>query len=129
MSNVTQSLSSHCLLSDLQIMMNETCVPVNGTDCGGTTSPVGLAVGLTFLFLALGIAAAVAVYTQRDKLRNMLQPGQGRSQKKEEHTERPQDNSSQYTSMIRAPSETQAPIYENFTGQNAGNRTMADMGR
>ncbi|XP_078144043.1 uncharacterized protein LOC144542173 [Centroberyx gerrardi] len=104
--------------------VNMTC---NNTACEPPGSPAGLAVGLTFFFLLLGMAVGLAVYTQRRKLRNMLQLRRESSQKKEDQTQTPQD-SHQYTSMIRTQSTEQTPIYENL--QTAGhNRTVVDMDR
>lgn len=96
---------------------NNTCVPGNGTNpCPmDPSSPVGLAVGLTFFFLLLVIGAGVIVYKYHSKMRNMLQFEQRRSQKKKDFTETQQGDPHLYTSMIRDQPAGQTPIYENLT--------------
>lgn len=103
------------------IMNNKTtCVHTNATACPPSSSSVGLAVGLTLFFLILAIVVGVIVYKYHSKMRNMLESLQTRSQKKEDYTETPQDDSHHYTSMIREQPAGQTPIYENFnpTGPN-----------
>ncbi|KAK5888801.1 hypothetical protein CesoFtcFv8_014859 [Champsocephalus esox] len=79
----------------------------------------GLAVGLTLFFLLMVIIAGVIVY-KFNKVRDMLQLGKKRRQKKEDFAETPQDDSHQSTSMIHESTE-QNPIYENLTTQTTRN--------
>ncbi|KAK5919320.1 hypothetical protein CgunFtcFv8_023223 [Champsocephalus gunnari] len=79
----------------------------------------GLAVGLTLFFLLMVIIAGVIVY-KFNKVRDMLQLGKKRRQKKEDFAETPQDDSHQYTSRIHESTE-QNPIYENLTTQTTRN--------
>ncbi len=97
------------------MIVNNTCVPGNDTEaCQTAGSAAGLAVGLTFFFLLL-IVAALLVYKYRSEIRNIWLQFEQRSQKKEDYTETPQANSHEYSSMIREQSTGQNPVYENLT--------------
>lgn len=115
LSNVTQSLSVILYLSHLQIMIDNTTCVIGNVTCSTTGSPAGLAVGLTLFFLLLVIVVGVIVYKYHSKMRNTLQFVQSRSQKKQDSTETPQDDSHHYTSMITEQPTGQTPIYENLT--------------
>ncbi|KAI9541945.1 hypothetical protein NQZ68_025079 [Dissostichus eleginoides] len=103
---------------------------MNTTDSNYTlvsnTKVAGLAVGLTLFFLLVVIIAGVIVY-KFNKMRDMLQLGKKRRQKKEDFAETPQDDSHQYTSTIHQStsmidqSAGQNPIYENLTTQTTRN--------
>lgn len=102
------------------------CILVNDTaTCSfkASSSPVGLAVGLTLLFLLLGVSAGLIIYKKRRKLRNMLQLGHGNAQNKDDHTQTPQTDSHQYTCVITTQSEGQTPIYENLSVQVTSRNT------
>lgn len=133
LSDAMQSLSLILWLSSLQIMIvNNTCVPGNGTDaCPGPGSSAGLAVGLTFFFLLLVIVATVMAYKYRGEIRNIWsQFEQRRSQGKEDYTQTPQASSHEYTSMITDQSAGQTPIYENLATQTTGyNRRSVQQNR
>ena len=93
---------------------NTTSVP---TTMPPDSSPVGLAVGLTFFFLVLAIVIGVIAYMYHSKMRNMMQFVQRRSQKKKDFTETPQCESHVYTNTIKDQPAGETPIYENLTTQ------------
>lgn len=100
------------------MIVNNTCVPGNGTStCAASGSSAGLAAGLTIFFLLLVIVAGVIVYKYHRQNRSVLQFGQRRSQKKEDHTETPQAVSHEYIGVSREQSIGQTPIYENLATQ------------
>lgn len=106
--------SNHPNLINSQVMaLNVTCPHGNSTtEClVSIRSPLGLSVGLPVFSLLLGIVIALMVYTQRSKLRNMLQLGKLKTTEDNLHKQ----EISQYTGMIRSQSTEQSPIYENFT--------------
>lgn len=88
--------------------------PENGTltPLPASSSPVGLAVGLTFFFLLLGVSAGVVIYIYRNKLIDILQRGRGNGQNKDNHKQTAQNDS--YGCKITTESELQTPIYENL---------------
>ncbi|KAA8587688.1 uncharacterized protein LOC116699576 [Etheostoma spectabile] len=116
----TQTLTLTTLESRMIMIIDNTCVPGNDTaTCLAPSSPVGLAVGLTFFFLLVVIVAGVIVYKYHRKMRNVLQFGQTRSPKNEDYRETSQEDSNHYTNMNRDQSSGEAPIYENLTARTA----------
>ncbi|KAL7387606.1 hypothetical protein ABVT39_026076 [Epinephelus coioides] len=108
--------------------INDTFVHGNETARLAPSSNLGLAVGLTLFFLILAIVVGVIVYKYHSEMRNMLESLQTRSQKKEDYTETPQDDSHHYTSMMREQPAGQTPIYENLN-RTGPNRPAANTSR
>ena len=78
-----------------------------------TSSPIGLAVGLTLFFLIVIVAGAIA-FKFKSKLRNLVQSGQGRGRSNQKKMDYPETTpaDSHYTDLIR---EEPTAIYENYT--------------
>uniref|UniRef100_G3PS98 Uncharacterized protein n=1 Tax=Gasterosteus aculeatus TaxID=69293 RepID=G3PS98_GASAC len=98
------------------MIANMTCVPGNDTaSCSAPgSSRTDLAVGLTFFFVLLLIAAGVIVYNYHSKMRSMFQFGQRRSHKERDYTETLPEDSPRYRYVIREASTGENPIYENL---------------
>ncbi|KAM9790657.1 uncharacterized protein ACBT44_019131 isoform 1-T1 [Syngnathus typhle] len=111
--------SAFCQRSVSKVMwLNNTCLPVNGTECAAPTSPVGLAVGLTLFFLMLvTIGVMITVGFCKDEW-NLPLLGQKESQQME-CIQTPQGDH-QYVGMIRTQSTENPSIYENMEGQKSG---------
>ncbi|TDH05690.1 hypothetical protein EPR50_G00125130 [Perca flavescens] len=125
MTSLTTQTSTLTTLEPCMIMIDDNNCGNDTAVCSAPSSPVGLAVGLTFFFLLLVIVAGVIVYKYHSQMRNMLQFVQTRSQKNEDYRETSQEDSNQYTDMNREQSTGEAPIYENFTARTTGHNRPA----
>ena len=105
--------------------VDSTCVQGNGTDsCLPSSSPTGLAVGLTLFFVFLVVIAGVIVYKFWSKIRILVQFRQSQSQDKEDSTGTSQPD--RQSTIIREQSMVQTPIYENLTVQTAAYKRPAE---